>query len=311
MVSRFLASLGALTLLAACPTPEAPAPVDTAPEDTDPGVKNVEIQFEAVFGNETFDCGSEYRYIGLTSDANVRPSDFRMFIQDMRFKENGIDNYVEVMLDEGSDFQDGSVALLDFESGDRQCEGGSVALNTTVTGTVLDLDYESVAFTIGVPFNRNHVPDPSTAPPPLNTTSMWRDQLQGYYFMKLEMATNGDPDTFPVYINSKGCQVSQGQVSECYMENRNVIELAGFDPETQVIKLDLYELLSKSRVSTNAETESGIQTPSGCQSDPIDPDCQDLFVSYGLSAIPQEWVTARDKFDTCLLYTSPSPRDRG
>jgi uncharacterized repeat protein (TIGR04052 family) len=85
-----------------------------------------------------------------------------------------------------SDWQHAGTALLDFEDGRAACANGTAPMNTALRDTVAAGDYTGVAFKAGVPFEMNHG-DPTTAPSPLNLTSMFWNWRGGYKFVRIDM----------------------------------------------------------------------------------------------------------------------------
>jgi uncharacterized repeat protein (TIGR04052 family) len=284
-----LLSLGAV----ACTSdkdPEPPPPV----VDTAPDIVEVTINFRAKVDGLPFDCASGYNYLGATGGASVQIQDFRLFVSNVSLL-NAAEEATVITLDQTSPFQHEQIALLDFESGEFNCDGGTPELNTTVTGTMPSGDYTGLAFTIGVPFERNHANIDDTTPELLANPDLFRSLLQGYYFFKVDLvASGGDPDGYPLHVTSSGCQANElGSVNTCLSPNRVTFTFDDFDNDNQEVVLDIGTLMARNDLERNGTSPApaNVPTPIGCQSDTTDPDCQDFFISYGLSALPQEWIT--------------------
>lgn len=279
----------AALLLVACNNGNEPEPEpDTGPDEV--GTRTIELVFDAVIGDQAFDCVTEYRTIGLGGAGSITLKDLKLFVSNVALTTTtGDPAFVEL---EASSWSGNGVTLLDFEDATFQCAGGTEATNMVVRGTVPDVDYTGVSFTIGVPEELNHT-DVAAAAPPLDAEAMFRDVLQGYWFFHLDMKTGGEPDGYPIFVGSSGCSVDMDGVLACDAENRVSFSLLGLDPDTHVVNLDLQKLLITSDVNNNT-TEPGV-TKIGCQSDVSDKDCQDFWPAYGLSPLPPEWVSAVPK----------------
>ena len=165
-------------------------------------------------------------------------------------------------------WQEGGVALLDFEDGSGGCLQGNPPMNTEVHGTVPEtVNISGVRFTLGVPFDRNHR-DATTAPAPLNTMSMHWGWNGGYKFLRIDGASTGVPDGFAIHIGSTGCEGDmRGNVTGCVQDNRAEIALDGIDPALNAIVVDVAALLSGSDIDAN------LSGPPGCMSGFDDDDC--------------------------------------
>lgn len=251
---RYTASL-ALVLLAACG-----------------GGPEVTLQFEGLVGGQPAECGGTYTGIG-TSGSTLELHDFRLYVHGVRLVTDDGREVPVALTDDGA-WQHGGVALLDFEDG---CESGTAETNTTIRGTVdEDGPFTGVRFTLGIPAELNHA-DASTAPPPLNYTSMFWTWNAGYKFMRVEGRTTGLPEGWSLHLGSVGCQGDgRGNVSGCAQENRAPVALDGFDPDTDIIAVDLASLLETSDLDVD------LGGPNGCESGVSDPDCGPLFHALGL-----------------------------
>jgi uncharacterized repeat protein (TIGR04052 family) len=286
--------LPALLLLAtasAC-TDKEPDETDTLVVDTEPEFTDFTVNFRAVVEGAPFVCDGEYSYLGVEAASTVRFHDFRMFVHNVAFL-NDAQEATLVDLDDTSEFQEGEIALLDFEDGQFNCDGGTAGLNSTLTGTVAGGDYSGFSFTVGVPFEVNHDEITESTTAPLNDPTLFRSPLQGYYFLKVDATTFGEANGYPLHVTSSGCQANElGGIDRCISPNRLTFTFPEFDPTRQEIVLDLGTLIARNNPEQNASLPSTppVETPLGCQSDPTDPDCQQFFISYGMSALPQTWM---------------------
>lgn len=266
----------------------------------------VHIQFAAQVGGETFACGHSYKNIGTTS-STITPTDFRFFVSEVNLLRND-GTAVPVTLDQDGTWQYRNVALLDFEDGTGPCRNGNPDLNTEIRGSVPKGDYVGIRFTVGVPFELNHG-DPTLAPSPLNITSMFWVWKAGYRFLKIDMATSGQPDKrleyaagnaavakersvgFPVHIGSAGCtsaSMTTPPPTSCKYPNRATVTLDHFNLGHSVVVADLAALLKGSNVDVNTPN-----TAPGCMSEPTDPDCVGVMQALGISGGAQQFFGLR------------------
>ena len=224
--------------------PTLEAPVRAPPEDAAPAQRPVRIRFRAVVADEPFACGATYL------DANgvaFSGADLRAFVQDLALL--GADGVEQpVSLDVRPPWQQGSVALIDFEDGSAACSAGTRDVNLEVSGTVPEGDYRGLVFSNGVPEELNHA-DPARLPPPLQAGSMTWGWLLGYRFLMAEVVARpgdaGPPRSALLHVGSGSCtgNPSQGGVA-CARANRNRVRLDDFDPDEDAVLVDLGRLFA-------------------------------------------------------------------
>ena len=231
--------------------------------------QSVTINFAAKVGAEDFVCGDSYD-LGMNA-TTLAISDFRFYVSEVELR-NADGVYVPVELDTNN-FQVFDVALLDFED-NCTSELGTAEVNSTVTGAIESGDYDSIRFTMGVPFELNHE-NPAVALPPLNIGSMnWNWQV-GYKFLRID--STGMP-VWRMHLGSTGCDgtMTDGGTTMCPNENRVSVELTDFDIATDTVVADLAALTDGAPI----DQEQGVDP--GCQSKPPDMDCAPLFSNLGL-----------------------------
>jgi len=266
----------------------------------------IRIRFAAQVGPAPFACGQSYGGIG-TTNSTITPTDFRFYVSDVSLiRADG--QAVPVTLDQDGTWQYRNLALLDFEDGTGPCRNGNSAVNSELRGTAPKASYTGLRFTLGVPFELNHG-DPTLAPSPLNITSMFWVWKAGYRFLKVDLASSGQPDKrvdyaagntsvekeravgFPVHIGSAGCtsaSLTTPPAAACKFPNRAIITLSHFELGRSVVVADLAALLSHSNVDINTPN-----TAPGCMSEPTDPDCQGVLQALGLSGDSQQFFHLR------------------
>ena len=151
----------------------------------------VTINFAAEMDGAPFSCAETYPGIG-SAGTEMSITDFRLFVHDAALvRADG--SLAPIDLEQDGQWQYDNVALLDFEDGTAACSGsGNAPTNTALRGTVEEGDYVGLAFTIGVPFEHNHV-DTTVAPAPLNTTGMFWTWQSGSRFLQVNMARVVEP----------------------------------------------------------------------------------------------------------------------
>jgi uncharacterized repeat protein (TIGR04052 family) len=257
------------------PSSSGPDGTDTPPPSTG-GTSDsypVSIEFRAVVDGVAFSCGDTYPGIG-TQKTTVTPLDLRLFVQDLKLvRKDGTS--VPVKLDVRKPWQNDNVALLDFEDATGNCSDGTREVNNTITGIVPPGEYVGVAFKNGVPEELNHV-DPTAQADPLQSFSKlsW-GWLGGYRFAKIELMEvvppNGTGGTGILHVGATGCSGDQkaGTVA-CTRSNRNDIVINDFDPDLDVILLDIAPLFAKADLTGTAECHA-----TGEQ-------CKAMFTAFGL-----------------------------
>ena len=241
----------------------------------------VTINFAAEIGGQLFACDATYAGLGSTG-AEIKGTDFRLYVSDVAMiAADG--SRAPVTLDE-SVWQHAGVALLDFEDGRAACANGTAPINTALQGSVAAGNYTGVAFKVGVPFAMNHG-DPTTAPSPLNLTSMFWNWRGGYKFVRIDMVPTDRSEDGPkgwfLHLGSTMC-ASDGKTDapKAPCKNPNLIEITldRFDPATQTVVVDPADVVAGADLRVNAP-----DTSPGCMSFPGDADCMTVMAKLGLS----------------------------
>lgn len=249
----------------------------------------VHVDFAAVVADKPFACGQSYSNIGTTK-SSVTVSDFRFFVSGVALLD-AAGKETPVALTQDGKWQNGAVALIDFENGTATCSNGTPDLHTSIDGTVPPGDYVGLRFDIGLPFDVNHK-DPTTAPSPLNLTRLFWNWNAGYKFARIDMKTTGQPQGWVLHLGSTACSPGGGPnvvPTSCANENKPRIVFPSFDLSKQIVQFDLAAMLAQSNVDVNTK-----DTASGCMSTPTDPECPALFATLGLpvGTAPQTTLTA-------------------
>ena len=223
---------------------------------------SVEIPFNAVFGDEILDCESQNGGLELT--------DLRLYVANPELIASDGER-VELQLEPDGRWQQHDLALLDFETGAGGCANGTAEVNTVLRGTAKAADYQSLQFTVGVPFDRNHR-DPLLAAAPLGDPAMHWHWRGGYKFLRAGVQS-GD-DGFWIHLGSTGCEGTVQNISGCRAPNRVTVRLDGFRPGEDEVVIDLAALAEAAALGDGARTS--------CASGPAEADCEAPFAALGL-----------------------------
>jgi uncharacterized repeat protein (TIGR04052 family) len=261
----------------------------------------VRIRFESRIAGKLFACGNRYEGVGSKA-STVTPVDLRFFISNAELL-SADGSSTPVTLEQDGIWQYKSLSLIDLEDGTGDCRNGNSATHAFVSGAISPGAYVGVRFTLGVPFELDHI-ESSAAPSPLNMTAMLWNWQNGYKFLRAEVAVvptattkaakpvatkKPKPQTmgrqpgvsgFPVHLGSTGCGGPNPVAAperECVHPNRLVITLPVFDAAKDVVVFDLGKLLARSSLSANSQ-----HTSPGCMSFENDPDCVPIMQALGL-----------------------------
>jgi uncharacterized repeat protein (TIGR04052 family) len=241
--------------------------------------KIVSIHFAAQVNGKDFACGDSYEGVGTTK-SKITPRAFRFCVHNMRLVDDQ-GREVPITMREDGKWQGAGAALLDFENAHRPCANGPPEMNDTVVGEVeAGHRWRGVRFTLGVPFAVNHQ-ELTSLPSPLNLTAMNWVWNVGHKFLRVDMASMGQPRGFFIHLGSTSCMPNQTKTTvptSCAQPNRVEVNMEPFDPAHDVVIADLSRLLADTNVDTNAPN-----TPSGCMSTRTDPDCAGIFAHLGLA----------------------------
>ncbi|MBX3145890.1 MAG: metallo-mystery pair system four-Cys motif protein [Gemmatimonadales bacterium] len=238
----------------------------------------VSIPFAALVGERSFACGQTYDNLGATG-SQITPTDLRFFVSEVELIDRR-GRAVRLQPTTGDVWSHEGVTLLDFEDGTGPCTNGSAETNTAVRGLAPAGDYNGVRFTLGVPFDQNHL-DHNRQPSPLNVTSMFWAWRSGYKFLRMDFRTSGPARQLFLHIGSTEClgadTTARSATRSCGAPNRARIELPTYRVGQDTVALDLSRLLAGANLDENHP-----ETARGCMSAASDPDCAPIFANLGL-----------------------------
>ncbi len=168
-------------------------------------------------------------------------------------------------------WQNDVVALIDLEDGTEACQNGTAEIATQLFGVTRAGEYQTLRFTVGVPFRVNHS-NPLTASPPLDDPDMHWHWRSGYKFLRAGVRTENDG--FWIHVGSAGCEGTVGNITSCRFPNRIEVELEGFVPGESQIAIDL------ARLAAGIDLDDGV--PSDCSSGPAEEACIAPFRALGI-----------------------------
>jgi uncharacterized repeat protein (TIGR04052 family) len=214
---------------------------DHTPDDAGADHQSITLNFAAVVGTQPLDCTSTY------SDAiagnNFALNDLRFFVSEVSLID-AAGNLYPLTMDEGTEWQNDGIALLDFEDGTGSCSNATPDTRTTITGSVATGEFTGIAFTVGVPQALNHV-NPVEQTGPLANVALHWSWMMGYKHFQLEGSLN-ESGLVLLHLGSKGCAGNPPSDFACSISNRPRVELMGADPGAVPIVLDLAALLANS-----------------------------------------------------------------
>lgn len=237
-----------------------------------PSGTSIELGFAARVNGEAFECGRSYPGVG-TSDTTITAQDLRLYVHDVRFvTADGTE--VPLALDQ-DDFQNGEIALLDFETGGSACGPGNAPTHTMLTGTLASAGpFTALRLRIGVPEDRNHL-DSGSQPSPMNLSTLYWGWQGGYKFMRFEALTDEAARGVSFHLGATNCSGDATMGTRtCANGNRPEITLAlptGFSASSHEIVLDVGQWLAEMDLSGD-----------GCESSATDPDCPAWNATVGL-----------------------------
>lgn len=243
--------------------------------------QQIAINFAAEIDGKAFSCAETYDGLGASS-ASVTGTDYRLFVSDAALVR--ADGALQpIALEQDGQWQLDGLALLDFEDGSHGCAGtGNADTNTTLRGTVPDGDYVGLSFTLGVPFEQNHI-DPTLSPAPLNTTGMFWNWQNGFRFVRIDMVPTERAEDGPkgwfLHLGSTQCAAESKTEAPtvCANPNRVTVTFPGFDPAVNTVVIDPARVVADADLRVNSP-----DTSPGCMSFPGDADCTTVMSRLGL-----------------------------
>lgn len=265
------------------------------------------LKFTATAGGKEVGCTDELTGVGAGGEHTVGLSDLRFYISNLRFtSESG--EAVALTLDE-DEFQyssdAGSVALIDLTgNSEGTCAGNAVAFaegtartNDAVRGMAVVEDVASVSFDVGVPqaLMKETIANETAegAPSPLN--EMYWSWATGYRHFVMNFTVEdgaGEKGDGYLHIGSRDCGPADGLALEdresCGFVNTPTVALSGFDLSSDVVGVELplavagldfvapiYDMTTFEAIGEGPGVE--------CHSSPMQPDCEQIFASFGVS----------------------------
>jgi uncharacterized repeat protein (TIGR04052 family) len=249
----------------------------------------VTVKFAAKVNDHPFTCGETYSKVGKAITDTYKVTDFRFYIHNIALIRQHDREKVPLELAQDGQWQYQNVAMLDFENG---CLNGTPQINTQVVGSLPKDNnfYDGICFTLGIPFNLNHIND-ATAHAPINMSGMLWSWTTGRKFVRIDGV--GDPtglnQSYVVHLGSTGCVDSDKSRGEpdgpCKYPNTPEICFERFDVAKDIVIADAGALLLDANVAYNTP-----QTAAGCMSGNNDPECIDIMPKFGIDFVYNDGV---------------------
>lgn len=247
----------------------------------------VALQFIGEVGGQPFTCGNTYTGVG-SGLHDYQVTDFRFHVYEAHIHDGG--QQYDIELTQDGTWQLDHLALIDLEDG---CGAGTPEMNDMLIGEVtvpatVDMQNTEVCFSLGVPFDMNHI-DEATAASPLNASGMLWAWRNGRKFIRIDGIgdpsnnSGSGPNPFNLHLGSQACSnavndPTQPPDTACTYPNTVEICLDNFDTTNDVIRVDPAAVLAASDI-----TMAG-GGPPGCQSFANDDDCIEVMPRLGLGA---------------------------
>ncbi len=222
----------------------------------------VSIPFAAYFGQEAIACGQDAGPVQLT--------DLRLYVSELHLLPDEGEP-TPVLLEADNQWQQGDLALLDFEDSTGRCENGTTVTHSVLRGSMPPGSYRGLAFTVGVPFDRNHA-DPLQADPPLGDSAMHWSWRGGYKFLRAGIRS--ETDGHWIHLGSTGCEGRINAITGCSSPNRVTVVLPEFQLEQHAVGIDLAALFATVDLDDADATD--------CSSGPAETHCAGDFDALGL-----------------------------
>ncbi|MFT5758398.1 MAG: putative repeat protein (TIGR04052 family) [Alteromonadaceae bacterium] len=214
------------------------------------------LQFSPSFGGVTLNCK---RFFNL-DNKKWRYQQLQMYISDIELKsEDGSWQSWPMTV---SNFQHSNIALIGENCRDNQ---DSTHWQIELKSIQKFNEKTHIRFTLGIPFELNHL-NPLSQPSPLNDSSMFWVWQTGHKFLRLELASADDNWLF--HLGSTGCSapsVMRAPKQPCAQPNQVVVELPfpkqkprQSAQQTKTIQFDLSALLQDTKVTMKTSCQSAI-----------------------------------------------------
>ncbi|MDD3763825.1 MAG: metallo-mystery pair system four-Cys motif protein [Nevskiales bacterium] len=246
--------------------------------------QNIALAFDIEVGGDQAMCNAVYQGIGTGAQQDYELSDFRFYVSDLRLQGNDGSTPISLATRaNGTAYQDAAhnVALLGLAQG---CGAPEVIRNLSVAGRAKQGDYDTLCFTLGVPFELNHQ-EVATAQTPLNVTAMAWSWLSGHKFLRVDGVGDADGvrQNFFLHLGSTGCtngSAANGAPPDGPCGSPNLAEICvDFNAirNGSHIVADIAPVLADVDIASNTP-----DTAAGCMSGNSDPECVPILPKLGL-----------------------------
>ena len=224
------------------------------------------LRFQPSFGDERIGCQ-------IAAGNGAVLTDLKFFIHGLQVRDDA-GEWHDATISTTAPWQTDNLALVDLEDGTGACQNGSLETYSYVAATSPIEAPKGIRFTVGVPFDLNHM-NPALAQPPLTYTLMHWHWQAGYKFIRAGLV-NGDQSGF-LHLGSTQCQGTIGDISGCDFPNRVQVIFNAFDPAVDWVLVDVKALM-------------GAEPQGPCMAERDDPGCTTSLMALGLDGTSEQIV---------------------
>ncbi len=194
-----------------------------------------------------------------SANSAVQVRDFRFYVHDVELLDRSGRAHPFLLQPDGM-WQDERVALVDLVGDGEEDRHSQLRgrIGAQVEGLV------GIRFTVGVPFDLNHS-EVLKASPPLNRGDLFWSWQAGYKFLRVDLAEQSKEWSF--HLGSTGCASASAlrpPQSPCAQPNTFTVELKGFNPLEEPVRVELSELIDAMRAPDAGTCTGGYAHDSTC-----------------------------------------------
>lgn len=241
---------------------------------------DIYIPFVVKFAGADINCHAE---------GDVWLTDLRFYVSDVQLIDKD-GRETRLRLHDDEIWQRNDLALLDLEHGSAECVNGTGGINQALRGTAAEGEYIALRFTVGVPFELNHL-DPLKATVPLDDAAMHWHWRGGYKFLRAGIRSADD--SYWVHLGSTGCEGTIQNITHCSAPNRVTVQIDDLVPGRDGVVVDLAELVAPDALDDG--------TASDCSSGPSELSCVHAFDALGLDHATGEQSGAQRIFSRLAI----------
>lgn len=262
--------------------------------------QSVALRFAAVDGTREVSCGDTLEGLGPDGEDRVEVSDLRLYVSNVRFVTANGDRLPLAMSSGEFQYVDdaGSVALIDLTGTNAgACAGdgltypeGTARTNSTIHGTAAAGEIAALEFDVGIPqrLMKTVIANQTAEDAPSPLAEMHWSWGYAYRFLVMNFTLADGAGTEGegyVHVGSTDCGGDGSRAltdrDACGLLNTAAVSLSGFDPQTDVVGIDVRRLLA--HLNFTITPVDGDPVPGvACHSSAEQVDCADVFGNLGI-----------------------------